>query len=112
LHRERGSNGSRKSIPVGGLFPQTLAASGRELVKLGAAIVLRCAPTRLEQSLPDKAKKARIERTLFDQQGIAGDLPDAKKNAVSMERAERDRTQDEEIESARKELSLFGQEPS
>ena len=43
-----------------GLFTQTLAAGGGEFVELGAAIVLRCAPTRLEQSLTDEAKQAGI----------------------------------------------------
>jgi hypothetical protein len=52
------------------------------------AIVLRCAPTRLEQSLTDEAKQAGIERALFDQQRVAGDLSDAQKDAVPMQRAE------------------------
>ena len=42
-----------------------------------AAVVLRCPPARLEQSLVHQAKQAGRERALFDRQGIAGDLPDA-----------------------------------
>src|SRR4029077_8160379 len=62
LHRERGSDGSHQPIPVVGLFTQTPAARGSEFVELGAAIVLRYAPARLEQSLTDEAKQAGIER--------------------------------------------------
>jgi hypothetical protein len=88
LWRERARDGGCQPIPAIGLFSQTLAAGGGELVKLGAAIVLRCAPTRLEQSLTDEAKQAGIERALFDQQRVAGDLSDAQKDAVPMQRAE------------------------
>jgi hypothetical protein len=49
---------------------------------------------------------------LFDQQRIARDLPDTQKDAVPMQWAERDRPQDEEIESARKKLGLVGHAPS
>src|SRR6266567_333113 len=112
LLRERGSDGSHQPIPAIGLFTQTPAARGSEFVELGAAIVLRGAPTRLEQSLADETKQAGIERALFDQQGIAGDLPDAEKDAVAVQGPERDRPQDEEIESARKQLSLVGHQPS
>ena len=42
-------------------------------------------PARLEQSLTNEAKQTRVERSLFDQQGIAGDLPDAQKDAVAMQ---------------------------
>jgi hypothetical protein len=59
-----------------------------EFVELGAAIVLRGAPTRLEQTLTDEAKEAGIERALFDQQRVVGDLSDAQKDAVPMQRAE------------------------
>jgi hypothetical protein len=84
-----------------------LRLSGGEFVKPGA-IVLRCAPTRLEQTLTDEAKQAGIKCALFDQQCVAGDLSDAQKDAVPMQRAQRDRPEDEEIESARKKLSLVG----
>ena len=74
-------------IPVLGLFPQTLAAGGGQFVELGAAIVLRRAPARLQQSLPHQPKQPGIERALFDQQRVAGDLPDAQQNAVTVQRA-------------------------
>src|SRR6266403_1451634 len=106
LRSKSRTDGSREPIPVVGLFAQTLAARGGEFVELGAAIVLRRAPAGSQQSLPDEAKQTGIERTLFDQQCIAGDLSDTQKNAVPMQWAERNRPQDEEIESARKKLGL------
>jgi hypothetical protein len=65
-----------------------LRLSGGEFVKPGAAIVLRCAPTRLEQSLADEAKQAGIKRALFDQQRVIRDPCDAQKDAVPMQRPE------------------------
>ena len=88
LSGERGCDGGRQPIPAIGFFSQTLAAGGGEFVELGPAIVLRCAPARLQQSLPDEAKQAGIKRALFNQQRVAGDLPDAQKDAVTMQRAE------------------------
>ena len=57
-------------VPAVRLFPQTLAARSGEFVELGAAIVFRCAPARLQQSLPHQAKQRRIERALFNQQRL------------------------------------------
>src|ERR1700722_18097729 len=74
--------------------------------------VVRRAPVRLEQSLPYEAKQAGIKRALFDQQRISGNLADAQKDAVSVQWAERDRSQNEEIESAGKKLGLVGHYPS
>jgi hypothetical protein len=62
--------------------------------------------------LTHQAKETGIEGTLFDQQCIAGDLSDTQKDAVPVQWAERDRPQDEEIESARKQLRVVGHQPS
>src|SRR5260221_14171 len=113
LRSKGGTDGGREAIPAGGFFAQTFAARGGEFVKLGAAIVLRRAPARLEHSLPNEAKQTGIERALFDQQCIAGDLCDTQKDAVPMKRAEGDRPENEEIESAGKKVGLVGhEEPS
>jgi hypothetical protein len=45
--------------------------------------------------LTHEAKQTGIERALFDQQCIAGDLADAQKNAVAMQWAERDGPENE-----------------
>jgi hypothetical protein len=109
LHTEGGANGGHQPIPVIGFFAQALATGSSEFVKLGAAIVLRGTPTGFEQTLPNQAKQAGIERALFDQQRVAGDLSDAQEDAVAVQRAERDGAQDKKIESAGKELGLIGQ---
>ena len=106
LRGEGGGDGCGESIPTVGFLGQAPAAGGGEFIKLGAAIVLRGAPIRFEQSLADQAEQAGIERALFNEQGIAGDLPDAQKDAVPVQWAERDGPEDEQIESARKKLSL------
>ena len=93
----------REPLPAGGLFAEALAASGREFIELGAAIIFRC-PTRLKQSLADGAKETRIKCALFDREWVTGDLSDAQQNAVTMQRGERDRPQDEEIEGAGKKV--------
>ena len=98
--RERRADGRRQPVPAVGFFPQTLAARGGELIELGPAIVLRCAPARLQQPLPHQAKQAGIQRALLNQQRIAGDLPDAQKNAVAMQRPQRNRPQNQQIERA------------
>src|SRR4029077_3573976 len=112
LRAEGRTNRGHQAVPVVGLFAETLAARYGEFVKLGAAIVFRSAPVSLEQSLTHQPKQTGIERALFDEQCIAGDLPDAQQDAVAMQWAERDGPQDEQIESARKQLSLVGHQPS
>src|SRR5271163_2116019 len=91
-------NGGGETIPPFGFLAQTLPASGGEFVELGAAIILGGAPTRLQQPLAYQAKQTRIERALLDQQGVAGDLPNAQQNAISVQGAERDRPQNQKIE--------------
>jgi hypothetical protein len=106
LRTECGADGICEAIPVGGLFAETLAAGGGELVKLGAAIIIGGAPAWLEQTLAHEAKETGIERALFNEQGVAGDLSDTEEDAVAVERAEGDGTEDEEIESTGKKLCL------
>jgi hypothetical protein len=65
-------------------------------------------PVRFQQSLAHESKQRGIERALFDQQGSAGNLPDAQEDALAVERPEGDGLQDEEIEGAGKDLSAVG----
>ena len=109
MRRECGGNGAGEAIPTVGFFLKAFSAGDGKFVELGAAIVVRRAPVRLEQALADEAEEAGLERALFDEQGVGGDLPDAEKNAVPMERAQRHGSQNEEIESAGKKLSLVVQ---
>src|SRR5579862_6007379 len=70
LRTQSRTNGSHKPIPVVGLLAQTLAARGGQFIKLGAAIVFRCAPTCLEQALAHKPKQTWIKSALLDEQCI------------------------------------------
>src|ERR1700687_1280572 len=108
LRSKRRGDGGYEPIPVVGLLAQTLAARGGEFVELGTAIVLGRAPVGLQQCLTDQAKQTGIECALFDQQRIARDLSDGQKDPRPMQRAEGNGPQNEEVESARKKLSLVG----
>jgi hypothetical protein len=103
---------SHEPIPVVGLLAQTLTARGGQLVKLSLSIILRCAPVSLQQPLAHQPKQTGIERALFDEQRVSRDLSDAQKNTVTVQRSERDSSQDEEIESAGKKLCLVLHQPS
>jgi hypothetical protein len=59
-----------------------------------------------------KAKQFGVQRTLLNEQGVAGDLTDAQKNPVAVKRAWRDCSQNKEIKSTGKNLSLAGHHPS
>ena len=99
-------NGSDEQIPFLRLLAQMLAASRSEFVELGAAIVVGNALVSLQKSPMHEPKQRGIERALFDDQDVPGNLLDAQKNAVAMERAERNCFQNEGIESAGKKLRL------
>src|SRR5580698_2079885 len=109
---ERGGHRSGEAIPALRLFPKALAARSRQLVKLGAAIVVRCAPACFQQSLADQAEQCRIKRSLLDEQRAVGNLADPEQNAVAVEWAEGNGFQDEKIQGPGKKLSLIGHAPS
>jgi len=87
-----------EAIPAVGFVAQTLAARSSELVELGAAVVVGCAPACFEKSPAHQAVQGGIERALFDKQGSTRNLLDTQKNTITMERAERNGLQNEEIE--------------
>jgi hypothetical protein len=106
LGAESGGDCGDEAIPAVGFLAQTLAARSSEIIELGPAVVVGCAPTCFEESLAYQAIQGGIERALFDKQSAARNLLDAQKNTIAMERAEGDSFQNEEIESAGKKLSL------
>jgi hypothetical protein len=112
LGSESGGDGGDEAIPAVGFLAQSRSPRGSKFVKLRAAVVVGGAPGCFEKILPDQPKQSGIESTLFDEQGLAGNLPNAQKNAVAMKRAERDGLQDEEIQGAGKKLSFDGHIPS
>ena len=87
-------------MPAGGFVAHALPSERGELVILCAPVVVGHAPFAVDQSLPLEAVQRRIERALLDVQRAAGDLLDAQQHAISMQLAERDRFQDQQIERA------------
>src|SRR5215212_5250912 len=87
-----------KSPPVRRLFLEPSPSGGGEAVILCFALVLRLAPLGSNQGLLFEAIQRGIERALLDQQPLARNLLDAQQDAVSVQRPERDRLEDEEVE--------------
>src|SRR6185312_4515739 len=81
---ERRSDCRRQPVPTGGFVLEAFAASDGELIKLGAAIIVRCAPVRFEQSLLAQTEQRRIERSLLHQQRSARDLANAQQDSVAV----------------------------
>jgi hypothetical protein len=103
---EGGAHGGDKAIPAGLFFAEALSAGGCEFVILCAAVVIGGAPAGFEQALADEAEEGGIKGALFNEERAARDLLDAKENAVAVEGAERDGLEDQQVESAGKEIGL------
>src|ERR1700732_3520225 len=89
LRGQRGCNCRDQPFPAICFLSETLPAGRREFIEFCATIVVRRAPFGLKQSLAHQAEKSWIERSLLDQQRLAGNLADAEKNPVPMEGPER-----------------------
>ncbi len=81
----------------------------RERVKAGAAIVLRLTPLAFDPAPALKTIDGGVEGTLQDFEALAGDLLDAQQGAVTMQRTQRDRLEDEHLECALREFNRFRQ---
>src|SRR5262249_44720223 len=95
---ERGGHRGRHLVPAVGFLAQSTAPCRRELVETGAPVVVGHAPFAVEQPAMFEAIERRIERALLDGERVAGDLLDAEQDAVAVQRPERGRLQDEQIE--------------
>src|SRR5437899_1266238 len=106
LRVERRRDRRGEAVPAVGLLAQALAPGGGQLIKLGAPIVVGGAPAGLEQTLPDQPKQGRVKCALLDEQRPLGDLFDAKQNAVTVERAERNGLENQKTQRPGKDLRL------
>jgi hypothetical protein len=98
--------------PFGGLgLELTLTGSG-ERVKARTAIVLRLTPLAFDPALALKTIDGGVEGTLQDFEALTGDLLDAQQDSVAMQRAKRDRLEDEHLECALREFNRFRQKLS
>jgi len=84
-----------------------LPAGGGEGVELGAAVVFRLSPLRLNEALMLHAVESDVERSLRDFETSAGDLLDAEQDSVAVECAKGDGLEDEDLEGSLKEIDFF-----
>src|SRR5690349_14892708 len=102
------SDSRGQAVPSLRFLTQAFAAHGRKFIELRPAVILGCTPACFQDSLAHETEQRGIECSLFDEQGLPGDLPDSQQDSVTMKRPERDRFQNEKIESSRQKLSLTG----
>ena len=95
------------AVPVFGFRKQLALPCRGEPVIFGFAVVFRFAPLTGNPSLMFEAIERGIERALLDFSGaLFQDLLDAQKNAVAVQRAERDGFEDEHVERALQKTEL------
>src|SRR5688572_1142152 len=79
---------------------QALPAGRREPVYLRPAVVLRRLPLRADPALQLQPLQRRVERPELDVEPVAGAVANRAGNRVAVQRAEQERSKDEEIEHA------------
>src|SRR5208282_2427701 len=100
-------DGDGDAAPTLGFRFELAAARFREVVILGAAVVLRFTPVGAEPAFFLHAVQSRKERAGLDLEGAAGHLLDAAGNAQAVEGAEAEYLEDEHVEGALQEFGLF-----
>src|SRR4051812_42247147 len=89
------AHGSSEALPTGDLFAELTPAVRREVVELGAAIVLRDSPSRLDPAFARHAIERRVERTLLDAKDVLGCGLDPAGDPVAVHRAPGQRLENE-----------------
>src|SRR5205823_9330350 len=102
---ERGGDRSDETVPARGFLPKAFSASRRERVELRAAFVLALAPLRVDQALVFETVQRWIQRPLWHVQDILGNLRYAQQHAIAVQRLQRDRLQNQHVESAWEQVS-------
>ena len=87
-------------MPVGLLVLQILAPRRCERIELGAAIVVRLAPLRLDPSVLLKAVQSGIQRSLIYLEHVLGHLPDALGDAPAVHGFKSKGLEDQEVQGA------------
>ena len=91
-----------------GLVDELTAPRAGERIDLDAPVVVAGPPFAGEELPLLEAVERRVERALLDLKGAVGDLLDARENPVTVQLAERDGAEDEQIESAGDDGDAFG----
>jgi hypothetical protein len=91
------------------LFALELFAAGRgELVIFGAAIIFGRAPAGFDPAATLEAVQRGVQRTLLDLQNVFGDLLNTFRNGPAVLRLESNRFEDEQIQSALRQIEFLG----
>src|SRR4030095_3657406 len=97
-----------EAIPARRIFLETPPPARRDGIELRLAIVVALPPLGLDEPIALETVERGIERPLWDLERVLGDLRDAEKDAVAVERAERHRLQDQHVERPGEELGDLG----
>src|SRR5688500_5871032 len=87
-------------MPDGRLVPQLRAPRARELIDLGAPVVVGDTPCRRHPALALEAMQRRVQRAFLDEQRILGGLLDPFGDRIAMLRAPAQGLEDEQLEAA------------
>jgi hypothetical protein len=98
-------DGCREAVPVGSFLFKLRTAWGGESVELGLATGFAFSPLRLDPSLLLKTMQGGVERTLLYLENFAGDLLNPLGDGPSMQRFEKERFEDEEVEGSLNEIA-------
>jgi hypothetical protein len=94
--RDRGC----EPLPQCGFLLELFLPGPGEGVVLGATVLLGHAPLRLDPRLILEALQRRVERALLNQQNVVRQLADAARDRPAVQRLERERFENQEVERA------------
>src|SRR5688572_20030933 len=84
-----------------------VAPGGSELVVLGAVVLVRDAPLRLDEPLPFEPMESLVERRVLDGELTGATLRDPLRDSVAVHRRPGERAQDQDIDGALEQAQLF-----
>src|SRR5262245_52356422 len=95
---------ARQAIPRRLFLFETLLAGLRQSIEARAAVVLGRAPVGGDPALAFEALQSGVERALLDLQDLVRQLADALRNRPAVQRLERDRFHDQQVDGALNEV--------
>src|SRR5579864_230293 len=105
-------NSGRQTFPLTQFFLELFGACGSQFVELGTAIVVGDAPLGIDPASLLQSRQCGIQRSLAHLKSFLGNLLDALGNSPTMHRFERQRFEDQQVQSALQQLHLFAHQAS